>query len=554
MARPLQEPNVPSYRGKDAPWFSIPARHFVSVEHPCIVNNLDKALQTLGDEQSLGRVAAKDVNDELSLRLRPEDPLCMPVVAEPIRTNDAVLKITVPRRTGRKRKRGSSEPYMAEQRGSANGTSTHPQPTASSLSRQREQDHLFRSLTDNPDSYDIEPVGVIEKSIRFRGLSDFQYSSTNSQFLNKVKDTLITMDWPQMKRFELDPSKGVRPGDEILPPPTWSRLSVPFNYTYLQNPAVKVLETPSGPRLTNTQTAQKIRTPMITAAEPNIPSSPPAGLSPISTLDPKLQAAITYIQSLLATRPIWTRRAMANSLPPIAPSILRHAFQYCGYMFRSGPWREALVRYGIDPRLDPQYRVYQTLTFQITLRDRKESRGGTGEKWLDERTRYTRATRGQIKDKASHVFDGRHIALDGKVWQVCDISDPLLASLLSTTNLRSACHTKSDGWYHSGVWAKARSIMRTKLHALMAGNPSADDEFSHVLAWPDVLEGRSGQIRVGQEVGRKRGERVEEDDEIEEEEEEEDEGSGVEDEEDEGDEDEQAAGEDEEGGGDIEEE
>ena len=40
----------------------------------------------------------------------------------------------------------------------------------------------------------------------------------------------------------------------------------------------------------------------------------------------------------------------------------------------------------------------------------------------------------------SHLFDGSVVSKECKVWQVCDISDPTIAPLLATQNLRPNCH------------------------------------------------------------------------------------------------------------------
>jgi hypothetical protein len=41
------------------------------------------------------------------------------------------------------------------------------------------------------------------------------------------------------------------------------------------------------------------------------------------------------------------------------------------------------------------------------------------------------------------MFDGKSVSVDSKVWQVCDITDPLLSSMLSTPDIREDCHVGS---------------------------------------------------------------------------------------------------------------
>lgn len=165
-----------------------------------------------------------------------------------------------------------------------------------------------------------------------------------------------------------------------------------------------------------------------------VPIGPRDDLEPIDTLEPLMQDLIQLLRQLLEERPIWTRRAINNRL--IGPgrewsSVAKHVYQYAGYMFRSGPWRDAIVKFGVDPRSDPKYRIYQTMLYQIDEKEVEDMElpdpGG-------------RKSGRKSKNRLSHLFDGKTAALDGKVWQVCDVVDPLLKSLLDTDNLRDECH------------------------------------------------------------------------------------------------------------------
>jgi general transcription factor 3C polypeptide 5 (transcription factor C subunit 1) len=73
-------------------------------------------------------------------------------------SNNVLLKVTVPKRTGRKRKIGSNEPFTD----ASEAEETQP-------SRRTAKD-LLRSLSDNPSNYQIEPVGRVECTHVFRGM------------------------------------------------------------------------------------------------------------------------------------------------------------------------------------------------------------------------------------------------------------------------------------------------------------------------------------------------------------------------------------------------
>lgn len=74
-------------------------------------------------------------------------------------TNNVLLKVTVPRRTGRRRKRGVEEPF----------TEMHPSSGDHGWPRRSAKD-LRRSLRDNVERYQLEPVGMVNRTHVFRGV------------------------------------------------------------------------------------------------------------------------------------------------------------------------------------------------------------------------------------------------------------------------------------------------------------------------------------------------------------------------------------------------
>lgn len=121
--------------------------------------------------------------------------------------------------------------------------------------------------------------------------------------------------------------------------------------------------------------------------------------------------------------------------------IDNYLFQYVGYEFQSGPWRDAIIKFGLDPRSDPQYRVYQSMLFAFDshIKPFKKATGiparGGDRALLDPKPEQDRGLGAN-----SHIFDGINVGLDSKVWQVCDITEPLIKSILGTAELRETCH------------------------------------------------------------------------------------------------------------------
>jgi general transcription factor 3C polypeptide 5 (transcription factor C subunit 1) len=248
----------------------------------------------------------------------------------------------------------------------------------------------------------------------------------------------------------------------------------------------------------NTQAPPKTHSHVVAANAASIPTTAHPRCTPIASLDPRLLRSISQINYLLTTRPIWTRRGLLNCLPEHNIRYLaKHAIPYCGYHFRNGPWRDCIVKFGVDPRTSPDYRRYQTLIFKL---DRTTAFGsnapavqGKGKK------SYVRPSQNKpLKDDVSHIFDGHSVSKDGKTWAICDITDTFLANILSTKNIRETCDVVSDGWYHNGTLAKVRVIMRAKIQRILEGREYSDVEFGRLLAIPESItsENKKGSALI----------------------------------------------------------
>ncbi len=82
-----------------------------------------------------------------------------------------MLKVTVPKRTGRKRKRGSDGPWEGEIDQPADGQQPVISPDVLSRDRLDTPRVIRRKLQDNVGKYTVEPIGVINNTHRYRGRS-----------------------------------------------------------------------------------------------------------------------------------------------------------------------------------------------------------------------------------------------------------------------------------------------------------------------------------------------------------------------------------------------
>lgn len=273
-----------------------------------------------------------------------------------------------------------------------------------------------------------------------------------------------------------------------------TQVTVPYYYHYSQNPYVKAVASGDGDiEMVNTTSRVKSVGWFIGIRDP-LPSAP-TGRPNIK--GPLFDDVVKAMKMCMEERPVWTRRSIINRIVDLAydpenpekrfprnlsQQIVKNAIQYAGYQFKGGPWRDSLVKYGYDPRTDPNARQYQCLIFRL----RRLEVGQMGTMWQEIRKNDLAATKLSFDEHAdSHIFDGKKYRDDGKVWQVCDITDPILSKLLRDAPYRPECDIEGSGWYHRGLWAKARAIMKCKMRGIQFGRELKDSDFEAALAARD---------------------------------------------------------------------
>ncbi|KAH9901826.1 hypothetical protein F4778DRAFT_127272 [Xylariomycetidae sp. FL2044] len=488
-----------SSKSDGAPSLEVPNKKIVAVEHPFVVLDLDKGLNSFGPQVNYRRLV-DDLKEPRALPLwfRPENPTANPIVSHHAATNNVLLKITVPKRTGRKRKRGSGEAFSGDASTSNPASRSRYATTVGSVSRQDAPTSIIHKMQDNPDKYKVEAVGMIRDSHRYRGLADFQFSTADSPFLTKVAEHMLPMNLSKMREFQLRPGVHTELGQEIIPPPQFSDKVVPFNYNYEQNPFIKQrgFDEEGGVRLVNIQGRKKVSYGWFIARDSPVPTKaqkPPEYITKIHVPDELMD----QLHNAMEKRPIWTRRALVNQLHGSwTDTTMKVAIQLVGYQFRGGPWRDAIIKYGVDPRTDPKYRIYQTLAFQLS----QNPVGMTRNNWYAiRREQISNASKNDNRN--SHNWDGKTFSSDGKFWQVCDITDPFLVSLIEKAPLRDKVDLNESGFYQLGSWIKFKAVMRAKMVAIQKGKLGLEsdepqkkgflyDSFlaSKLKQYPDVTE------------------------------------------------------------------
>ncbi|KAI7545362.1 hypothetical protein KC331_g6259 [Hortaea werneckii] len=468
-----------------APVHIVPQASIVSIEHPCIINNFDNALNSLGGEAQLKHVLDHRVGDSqikvngkthtlpepvAGVSLRPNDPLAKKLASTGNQTRNLLLKVTVPKWTGRKRKRGSSEPFMP-----ATPSETVP-------STHSKAPDLLRRLQDNENDYSFDPIGVIEETHRFRSQPDFQLHSASLPVTQQVHDHLTQPKYSALEKLRLDLRAGAKDANAFPLPPTLLQQDQPYRYEYQQAPYVVFTKDEHGNATTgNLQSGShaKRQTSAIMADAPSVPDGPPLHLDS-SSLPDAVKRVIPKIRELLDKRPLITRRMAQSVMPGLQPGDFFVAGQFSGYMFAAGPFRDILIKYGLDPRQDPEYRFYQSIMLYLR-----------GKRGVVKTTNPQLSTTAQSGDPTvpEYIFDGTHAdASGGSLWQMCDLTDPTLYGILHSPNaVRSTCDVYQWGWFNNGTMSKVRIIMRDKLSCLLAGETPPEEVYKQLEDVPDVL-------------------------------------------------------------------
>lgn len=105
-------------------------------------------------------------------------------------SHNVVLRITVPKKTGRKRKKGSNGPWQ----GDTVADDVDPSQNSSNISSRSRLDDpvkLRKQLEDNIGKYQVQAVGTIKHTHRFRGLADFTWDMGRSDFAQRYAEQVL---------------------------------------------------------------------------------------------------------------------------------------------------------------------------------------------------------------------------------------------------------------------------------------------------------------------------------------------------------------------------
>ncbi|CAB5195742.1 hypothetical protein RhiirA5_270836 [Rhizophagus irregularis] len=441
-----------------APSKNIPPKQIFVIEYPGYIKNINKVLHTLGSEKGLKKAINEDL---MELRFRPDDPFCHPINGDVIPTSNLLLKVT-----RRKKKQNKTVNHEEEK-------------------------------TSVKDDVNFDILGIISKTCRFRGMSDYQYVPNMNHPILEYRKALESLNVNKIMDFE-SIINNIKE-ETNLPPPSFSRVECPMDYGYQQNTAVvKVLVKkgdgqPPSLKLINRSRRKKFIAISITYDIDNVPEEPPS--ESLKNIEQMPQESINGMRKLFEERPIWTRLALENNLPLNDKRNIKRLLPLVAYLMSNGPWRDCWIRYGYDPRLNKnkEARFYQLLDIRNTRRPTKLGRAKRLLHIQEEATVEKDSTAKSGDSRPSHIFDGTSTCRDIAVFQVCDITDPLLKRLIESSDSVQEFCDEHDGFYKHSELIKMRKVMRRKFKALTEGKILKDEDFDDLLnAHDDESENEDG--------------------------------------------------------------
>ncbi|KAI8930335.1 RNA polymerase III transcription factor IIIC subunit-domain-containing protein [Entophlyctis helioformis] len=473
------QPHGPSQTAADAAGLPVPAACFHSVQFPGYARDHKQLLHTMGGMHAIQAAFAQEPG-YLEINYAPSNPFVHPISGEILPTANLLLKVV--RRTHRR----------------TGAVSMHHQI-----------------------------VGVISKTCRFRALADFQFQPDPADPIVKLRHDMQALNANSLREFQLDTSAKAASLRQI-PPPAFSRTQWPSLYSYKENPTLikkhAGLDDHGKPKWALTEREEHRKVPLLTFSphrDSQVPTAPMENIQVTNDMIPVINA----LNELFATRPIWLRQAIINTLDPaIAQSkCLKFALTMVGFVITAGVWRGTWVKFGYDPRTDPSSRIYQVVDMRSIKSQRHELRakrmGHVGDitapmmAALNAGSHAGAASASAIAGRAaspavggpstpskpaqpsvpdspstptqastsmhssrtedarrSHIFDGK--TFSEVAWiQLCDVTDPELQSMIHSPQYCSETYNDKDGWYLASHAISIRKTMVAKIKELQ-GRPA----------------------------------------------------------------------------------
>ncbi|XP_044754914.1 general transcription factor 3C polypeptide 5 [Coccinella septempunctata] len=408
-------------------------QRLVRIQYPGIVKNLEKAVETLGGLEGISKAVARN---KLELNFHPKNKYNKGVLADTNTNSGLLVKV-------KKQQRGNEAPIW---------------------------------------TYEI--VGATVKNFVFSKFIDFQYlplvaeyPETRESRVNYIYDSILPNKIPDIHSI-LKSERMFMP--LFLPPFGFARSDIQKKI----NPVVKQ------PNDIDFKVLQKKKEKLSVFAkpkqpsifhkfhEPEIPEKPTDFISQLVSRR-NYHEYLLKLEKLFHERPIWTKNGLRfNS--HLSNDLLKVLLPAVAYYELSGPWRCTWIRFGYDPRKDPESKKYQNLDYRIPYSVRTNLKIGSNRlsqpkglpTSLDKLDKNKGKSRRYVYDENSYKLRPNVLPTARQVfYQYCDILLPevqIMLSRLPPVSANAQCDPK-NGWFPSSFVEQCREIV-TKYIDQQAGN------------------------------------------------------------------------------------
>ena len=407
---------------------------FWVVEYPGYVNNTDKALETLG---GLAEVEARFLeNRPMECRFRPAVPTCKPIPGEIRSTNNFIVHISQPARSGNDMDTDAAQ--------DANG------------------------------GMEYHVLGPVTKAARFREMPDFQFHFPHDHRISKMAASVRNADFRALDQlatqspFTRTPKS--EPGELLPIPPFFTRDRTPFDYAFKQCSAVRVVEQGNIKNISNKH--QKVLFVSVQYQEPVPPEAPEDLLKKAEVKNADQNKVYKKLVELFNERPISTRARLAQHFTADQILDFKKYLPLIAYHTRTGPWRACWIKFGVDPKSSPEYRMYQLM--DVRMRNEKPGTVKMG------------MTRLLSNGQSSASISEQDTKDERAIIQMCDITDPSFQFLVNYDQIapRDECDHR-EGWFKTAHI----NVMRLLLNHLIRV-ASNDGSTSATMPWEMTDEQR----------------------------------------------------------------
>ncbi|SNX84269.1 uncharacterized protein MEPE_02977 [Melanopsichium pennsylvanicum] len=300
-----------------------------------------------------------------------------PLIGEAVPTHNIVIRIIKRTWRQKKRKHNTTPPSPAQHKSESayqNGIALDPALFTDKDLIQNDRQHKRTRYTGRTKKeYIVEILGMATNTVRFRSMADFAFqpqvcvdsTSSSSQTMQldpvmALHKALATMDLEAFQRFSIpeqledyqiassDQEKSIQSNLGMVPPAFFSRMDVPFNYSFVQTPYSELRMVPTPVHLTRPSTSasfahalkqsdippasmqrfvNRVRLsniapqPFRVGRDTEIPTKP---LADVVRIEHRCDAQVlARLRELLVQRPVWSRMALKNQLNPVESKELQ---------------------------------------------------------------------------------------------------------------------------------------------------------------------------------------------------------------------------------------